>query len=266
MNKRLALLMQESQSWDSQFTQFQGFTEKLSSEAMDLRTKLEKERREAKRLSGVVSESKTAQEELKTKLQKAEEAHKEALEELERIEEFRKELQEQRDIMFSEMSNLVAAAEDVEILDEIEAKIEMKAETWSARSMPGPFTNGNNNNGTARVNGRSSMTLLRAPSKASLRGGRASSLGPINGRETGHHRSRKISTASNATTRTLTELKENEEVEGEQEKDNADEHDGMEDTSHEMEDEEYLEAAAMRRIVSILLHGVRGPSIIPVLS
>lgn len=238
MNKRLALLMQESQSWNSQFTQFQGFTEKLSSEAIDLRTKLEKERREAKRLSGVISESKHAQEELSKRLLNAEEAHKEALEELEKIDIFRNELQEQRDIMFNEMNNLASAADDLEMLEDIEHKIELKSETWSlARSASG--------HDGPRIVPRTSMTLLRAPSRASMRMARALSLGPASPgieQENGHHhRSRKISVASNGTTRTLTEVRED----GEEEKGNN------AYAEQDIEDEEYLEAAAMRRIVSL---------------
>lgn len=242
MNKRLALLMQESQSWNSQFTQFQGFTEKLSSEATDLRTKLERERREAKRLSGVISESRQAQEQLSKKLSRAEEAHKEAVEELERIDEFRRELQEQRDIMFTEMATLAAAAEDANVLADIEHKIELKAETLSARSASAGVSSPGD-----RVTSRSSMALLRAPSKASMRSARASSLGPASptAKEHALNRTRKISTASNGTTRTLTELREEGIEEASEAKDFA------EELPEDVEEEDYLEAAAMRRMVRL---------------
>lgn len=251
MNKRLALLMQESQSWNSQFTQFQGFTEKLSTEASDLRTKLEKERREAKRLSSVVHESKQVQEDLSKKLQQAEEAHKEAIEELERIEIFKKELQEQRDIIFNEITSIANFTEDNNILNEINNKIELKSDVWSIKSASTATIPSSPSK--KRTPSRSSMTLLRAPSKASMRSARAASPGPTSPSTTsnnGLNRSRRTSTSSNATTQTLTEVAEDGTERGDDVLD--EEENGV--FVHDLEEDEYFEVAAMRRMVSIVFH------------
>jgi hypothetical protein len=46
---RLAYLVSESQAWKTQFEIFQNFAKSLTTEAQELKTRLEKERREAKR-------------------------------------------------------------------------------------------------------------------------------------------------------------------------------------------------------------------------
>lgn len=254
--------MQESQNWNSQFNQFQGFTEKLNTEAIELKTKLEKERREAKRLSNVVHESKQAQEELSRKLQQAEESHNEAMKELKEIEEIKKELQDQRDIMFNELLKIASITnnsteESNEILDEIYDKIEMKIETLSTRSSL-TATSPSHTHTMPRSPSRSSMTLLRTASKASMRSEKAASRGPVSPSRSGstYKRSRKTSVTSNGTIRTLTELAE-EEAEhghdvGEHAKNGNDRllQEGDDEEEGDIEEDDYLEMAAMRRMVS----------------
>ena len=61
--RRLNFLMTESDLWREKFVQFEKYAEKLSAESSDLRHKINKEQRESRRLSGLVSV--TAQEKVK---------------------------------------------------------------------------------------------------------------------------------------------------------------------------------------------------------
>ena len=55
LSRRLNFLMTESDLWRDKFVTFEQYAEKLSAEAQQLRTKINKEQREAKRLSGLVT-------------------------------------------------------------------------------------------------------------------------------------------------------------------------------------------------------------------
>ena len=68
LSRRLNFLMTESDLWRDKFVTFEQYAEKLSSETNQLRTKVNKEQRETKRLSGLVTS--TAVE--KSKLQNGE--------------------------------------------------------------------------------------------------------------------------------------------------------------------------------------------------
>lgn len=68
LSRRLNFLMTESDLWRDKFVTFEQYAEKLSAEASQLRTKINKEQKETKRLSGIVLM--TAAE--KTKLQNRE--------------------------------------------------------------------------------------------------------------------------------------------------------------------------------------------------
>lgn len=54
LSRRLNFLMTESELWRQKFVAFEGYAEKLSAEAGELRSKINKEQRESKRLSGLV--------------------------------------------------------------------------------------------------------------------------------------------------------------------------------------------------------------------
>ena len=60
LSRRLNFLVTESDLWREKFVTFEQYAEKLSSEATDLRNRINKEQRESKRLSGMISA--TAQE------------------------------------------------------------------------------------------------------------------------------------------------------------------------------------------------------------
>ncbi len=55
LSRRLNFLMTESDLWRDKFVTFEQYAEKLSAEANQLRTKINKEQRETKRLSGLVT-------------------------------------------------------------------------------------------------------------------------------------------------------------------------------------------------------------------
>lgn len=55
LSRRLNFLMTESDLWRDKFVTFEQYAEKLSLEASELRAKMNKEQREAKRLSGLVT-------------------------------------------------------------------------------------------------------------------------------------------------------------------------------------------------------------------
>ena len=63
LSRRLNFLMTESDLWREKFVTFEKYAEKLSAESAELRAKINKEQRESRRLSGLVSV--TAQEKIK---------------------------------------------------------------------------------------------------------------------------------------------------------------------------------------------------------
>ena len=68
LSRRLNFLMTESDLWRDKFVSFEQFAEKLSNEASGLRGKINREQRESKRLTGLVSL--TAAEKLKLQSRK----------------------------------------------------------------------------------------------------------------------------------------------------------------------------------------------------
>lgn len=55
LSRRLNFLMTESDLWRDKFVTFESYAEKLSAEAGQLRAKINKEQRETKRLSGLIT-------------------------------------------------------------------------------------------------------------------------------------------------------------------------------------------------------------------
>ena len=55
LSRRLNFLMTESDLWRDKFVTFEQYAEKLSVEASDLRSKINREQRETKRLSSVIT-------------------------------------------------------------------------------------------------------------------------------------------------------------------------------------------------------------------
>ena len=68
LSRRLNFLMTESDLWRDKFVTFEQYAEKLSLEAQDLRAKVNKEQREAKRLSGIVNTANGEKVKLQTRM------------------------------------------------------------------------------------------------------------------------------------------------------------------------------------------------------
>lgn len=66
LSRRLNFLLTESELWRQKFVNFEEYAETLSAEAAELRTKIGKEQRESKRLSGLVNITAHEKEELKS--------------------------------------------------------------------------------------------------------------------------------------------------------------------------------------------------------
>lgn len=123
LNRRLAFLMSESMEWKHHLDNFQTFTDMLSTESQDLKTRLENERREHRTLTGVVAEQKSRQAELEDRLLETEKAWMAAQVELAKAQEIRGELQRQKEIMVSEMKSIALGGEDEIMLGEIVPRI-----------------------------------------------------------------------------------------------------------------------------------------------
>jgi hypothetical protein len=67
LSRRLNFLMTESDLWRDKFVTFEQYAEKLSAEATQLRTKINKEQRETKRLSGLVTLTASEKQRLQTR-------------------------------------------------------------------------------------------------------------------------------------------------------------------------------------------------------
>lgn len=99
LNRRLAFLMAESMEWKQHFDVFQRFADKLSVESQDLKTRLEVERRDHHKLSGVVSEQKFKQAQLESRLLETEQAWMAAQVELAKAQAIREGLEREKQIM-----------------------------------------------------------------------------------------------------------------------------------------------------------------------
>ncbi|KAA1138839.1 hypothetical protein PGTUg99_020211 [Puccinia graminis f. sp. tritici] len=133
LNRRLAFLMSESMEWKQHFDNFQKFTDMLSIESQDLKTRLENERREHHTLTGVVAEQKCRQVELEGRLLETEKAWMAAQVELAKAQEIREELQRQKEIMVSEMKSIALGGEDQNMVGQIVPRIGSYAGTGPMR-------------------------------------------------------------------------------------------------------------------------------------
>ncbi|GAA5826786.1 hypothetical protein JCM5353_003234 [Sporobolomyces roseus] len=107
LDQKLAHLMTESSEWRDNFEVFKAYSERLSKESLALKTRLEKERREARRLTGLVEQERARHYELETSLEATEVAREQALAELASAESIRHDLEQQRAIILNEMQALL---------------------------------------------------------------------------------------------------------------------------------------------------------------
>ncbi|KAG8969069.1 hypothetical protein FRC05_001222 [Tulasnella sp. 425] len=110
LSRRLNFLMTESELWRQKFVAFEGYAEKLSAEAGELRSKINKEQRESKRLSGLVGIAAHEKHMLQQRLVDTESKHKQAMVELERMKVEMEEMEEEREKMVQDVEAQIERA------------------------------------------------------------------------------------------------------------------------------------------------------------
>lgn len=110
LSRRLNFLMTESDLWRDKFVTFEQYAEKLSAEASDLRSKINKEQKETKRLSSMITMTAAEKSKLQSQLKETEMAHKEALEELSRMKETMERMEMERAEMIAEVEAQIERA------------------------------------------------------------------------------------------------------------------------------------------------------------
>ncbi|KAJ7125580.1 AEX-3 domain-containing protein [Mycena crocata] len=110
LSRRLNFLMTESDLWRDKFVTFEQYAEKLSAEATQLRTKINKEQRETKRLSGLVTLTAAEKSRLQNQLKDTESAHTEAMHELEQMRETMEKMEQERAEMVAEVEAQIERA------------------------------------------------------------------------------------------------------------------------------------------------------------
>lgn len=128
LSRRLNFLMTESDLWRDKFVTFEQYAEKLSAEANQLRAKINKEQRETKRLSGLVTLTAVEKTKLQNReciiyisrcsesdifvieLKETEMAHKDAMSELETMKETMDRMEQERTEMIAEVEAQIERA------------------------------------------------------------------------------------------------------------------------------------------------------------
>ncbi|CEH17063.1 Calmodulin-binding protein CRAG, contains DENN domain [Ceraceosorus bombacis] len=110
LNKRLAFLMSESDMWKQQFSKIQQLVDRLTREANDLRSKVDKERRESRRLSSTLAQRDLEQVQIKLKLKETEDAREAAQVELLKMQGAMDSLESEREAMMNEIRAVIQGA------------------------------------------------------------------------------------------------------------------------------------------------------------
>lgn len=114
LNKRLAFLMSESEVWRTQFGKIQVLVDRLTKEANDLRGKVDKERRESKRLSSTLAQRDIEHVQLQLQLKETESAREEALNEMVRMQEAMQSVDQEREAMMDEIRAVLAGGGNID--------------------------------------------------------------------------------------------------------------------------------------------------------
>lgn len=149
LSRRLNFLMTESDLWRDKFVTFEQYAEKLSVEASDLRSKINKEQKETKRLSSMITMTAAEKAKLQNQLKDTEDAHKTALSELEQMRETMERMEEERADMIAEVEAQIERAL---------ANMAVDVEDSDYGSRP-----------SSRMSSRSAPTTYRRPSSRGLR-------------------------------------------------------------------------------------------------
>ncbi|KAF5375028.1 hypothetical protein D9758_000285 [Tetrapyrgos nigripes] len=110
LSRRLNFLITESDLWRDKFVTFEQYAEKLSAEAGQLRARINKEQRETKRLSGLVTLTAAEKIKLQNQLKETETAHKDAAVELEKMREAMFTMEQERADMIAEVEAQIERA------------------------------------------------------------------------------------------------------------------------------------------------------------
>ncbi|CDO71579.1 hypothetical protein BN946_scf184911.g49 [Trametes cinnabarina] len=110
LSRRLNFLMTESDLWRDKFMTFEQYAEKLSQEASELRSKINKEQRETKRLSSMITMTAAEKSKLQQQLSETEKAHLSALQELEQMRQTMEKMEEERAEMIAEVEAQIERA------------------------------------------------------------------------------------------------------------------------------------------------------------
>jgi nicotinamide N-methyltransferase len=131
LNKRLAFLMSESDMWRAQFGKIQSLVDRLTKEANDLRSKLDKERRESRRLSSTVAEREMEQVQLRLQLKETETAREEAQAEMLKMQRAMDSLETERESMMEEIRAVISGAGGVEDVNLSLAKMDFPLPSYN---------------------------------------------------------------------------------------------------------------------------------------
>ncbi|CAG7852425.1 SubName: Full=Uncharacterized protein {ECO:0000313/EMBL:CCA70849.1} [Serendipita indica DSM 11827] len=110
LSRRLNFLLTESDLWREKFVQFEAYAEKLSGEAIDLRAKINKEQRESRRLTSLVTLTAQEKAKLQAQLYETEGAHRAAVVELDRMKNNMEKMELERAQMVAEVEAQIERA------------------------------------------------------------------------------------------------------------------------------------------------------------
>ncbi|GAA6050479.1 hypothetical protein JCM3770_002616 [Rhodotorula araucariae] len=139
-NRRLQILMNQSTEWQRSFQVFKEFSERTSHESMELRLRLERERREARRLTAQLAEDRMHQAQLEESFEAVERAREHALQELTHVDEVRRNLEHQRTLIAEEIQSIVCAVDDETnpVFQAVEARLEALSQRSHTPSLTSP--------------------------------------------------------------------------------------------------------------------------------
>ncbi|EJU01827.1 hypothetical protein DACRYDRAFT_66769 [Dacryopinax primogenitus] len=110
LSRRLNFLMTESDLWREKFVAFEGYAEKLSLEAGDLKSKIGKEQRESRRLSGLITVTAQEKQQLQMRLSHVEHEHQDALMQLDQMRLNMEAMEREREQMVAEVEEQIERA------------------------------------------------------------------------------------------------------------------------------------------------------------
>lgn len=134
LNKRLAFLMSESEMWRAQFGKIQTLVDRLTKEANDLRSKVDKERRESKRLSSRLAQRDIEHVQIQLQLKDTEQAREEALGELIRMKTAMESVEQEREAMMEEIRAVLSGGGNIEDVNMSVSKLDLPSFNMLSRS------------------------------------------------------------------------------------------------------------------------------------